>query len=82
MNRNKPNPIELPQPGADDKVTLWQTVVSVLAAFFGVQGSASRQRDFTRGKPIVFILVALALTGLFVIGLLTIVRVILHQAAA
>lgn len=64
------------------RVSFWQTVSSVLAAFFGVQSSKARQRDFTSGNPLAFIVVALALTALFVLTLVTIVRVILHLAVA
>jgi hypothetical protein len=36
--------------GAESEVALWQTVVSVLAAFYGVQSSRAWQRDFSHGK--------------------------------
>lgn len=60
--------------------TLWQTIGSVLAAFFGVQGSAARERDFTRGRPLHFILIGVAATAAFVLTLIVIVRLILAQA--
>jgi hypothetical protein len=63
---------------APDKVTLWQTVWSVLAAFYGVQSSKARQRDFTKGDPLTFILVGVVLTAAFIGVLLGIVKVILH----
>ncbi|GAB3681664.1 DUF2970 domain-containing protein [Salinisphaera aquimarina] len=56
--------------------TLWQTWMSVLAAFFGVQSSANRERDFTRGKASHFILLGLLATALFVgvlVGIVTLV---------
>jgi hypothetical protein len=62
-----------------DKVSLWQTVGSVLAAFYGVQSSKARQRDFSKGDPLTFIVVGVVLTAAFVGVLLGIVKVILHS---
>lgn len=60
--------------------TLWQTMVSVLAAFFGVQSSANRKRDFTYGKASHFIVFGLIATVVLVIGIIVLVRVIMAQA--
>lgn len=60
--------------------TLWQTVLSVLASFFGVQSRKNRVRDFSGGHPLVFIAVAIVLTVLFVLTLLAIVRLLLNNA--
>lgn len=70
-----------PDRDADDErpVSLWQTITSVLAAFFGVQSSRNRARDFARGNPFAFFIVALALTGVFVMIVLGVVRLILGQ---
>jgi hypothetical protein len=62
------------------RVTLLQTIWSVLASFFGVQSSSNWHRDFTHGNPWAFIIVGVVLTTGFVFTLLAIVRVILHQA--
>lgn len=56
--------------------TLWQTWMSVLAAFFGVQSSANRERDFTRGKASHFILLGLLATLLLIAVLLGAVKLI------
>lgn len=65
------------------QVGLPATVASVLAAFFGVQSSRARERDFSRGSPALFFAVALALTGAFALTLFAIVRVVvLHAAGA
>lgn len=61
--------------------TFWQTVMSVLAAFFGVQTSANRRRDFKHGRPIHFIVIGAVATALFVMILVVLVRVILAVAA-
>ncbi len=65
---------------SDKAPTLWQTFVSVLAAFFGVQNSANRTRDFTYGKASHFILLGLIATVLLVVGIVVLVRVIMAQA--
>lgn len=54
--------------------TLWQSWVSVLAAFFGVQSSANRERDFTRGKASHFILLGLLATILLIVLLVGLVK--------
>lgn len=63
------------------RVGLLATIASVLAAFFGVQGSRARERDFSRGSPGLFFAVALALTAGFALILFTIVRLVVHHAA-
>jgi hypothetical protein len=68
---------EPPEPKAP---TLWQTVASVAASFFGVQSSKNRERDFSRGKPLHFILVGLGATFVFVALVILVVRLALHQA--
>lgn len=60
--------------------TLLDTVFSVLASFFGVQGDKNRERDFSSGKPMVFIGVAIVLTVLFVLSLILIVKLMLRNA--
>lgn len=59
---------------------LRQTIASVLAAAFGVQSSANRQRDFKHGKARNFIIAGVVFTVLFVLALVLLVRLVLHQA--
>jgi hypothetical protein len=59
---------------------LGQTVGSVLAAAFGVQSSANRQRDFKHGKARNFIIAGLVFTALFVLTLVLVVRLVLRHA--
>lgn len=59
---------------------LWQVTQSVLAAFFGVQSERNRQRDFTRGKPIHYVVIGLAATAFFVLLMIGIVKLILWLA--
>ena len=57
--------------------TLWQVVKSVLAAALGVQNSRNRERDFTYGNPLVFILGGLIFTVVFVLTIVGVVYLVL-----
>lgn len=72
-------PSGAPEPKAP---TLWQSVGSVLAAFFGVQSSRNRVRDFTHGKPVVFIVVGLVMTVVFILAVWLAVKLTLRSAGA
>jgi hypothetical protein len=61
---------------------LWATIVSVSAAFFGVQSERNRERDFQSGKPIVFILVGLGMTIGFIAMVWFAVQMALKNAGA
>jgi hypothetical protein len=63
-------------------VSLWQTVVSVLWAFYGVQSNRNRHRDFSRGSAGMFIAVGFGLTTLFVLLMVGVVKVILATSGA
>ncbi len=64
----------------DESVGLKATVLSVLAAFFGVQSQRNRERDFTRGSPAAFIGVASAMTAGLVLVLVLVVQFALSAA--
>ena len=66
-----------PQPG---RHTLWHTIASVAASFFGVQSSKNRQRDFTHGKASHFIVVGVIATAVFILVVIVAVRLALRQA--
>ncbi len=66
--------------GDDAPPSFWQTVGSVLAAFFGVQSSRARKRDFTRGQPWHYVVVGLVVTIVFVAVLAGLVRLVLTVA--
>ncbi|WP_122318226.1 DUF2970 domain-containing protein [Pseudomonas cichorii] len=61
--------------------TFWQMLHSIMAAAFGVQSNRNRQRDFTHGKPIHFLLLGLLFTGLFALTLFGIVQLVLYFAS-
>ena len=68
------------QPERPPPQSLWQTLSSVGASFFGVQSSRNRERDFTRGKASHFIVMGLVATLVFVAAVTLAVRFALHQA--
>lgn len=60
--------------------TLWQTVTSVAASFFGVQSSKNRKRDFSKGKPAHFVVIGLVMTALFILTVVMAVKLALRSA--
>jgi uncharacterized membrane protein YhdT len=63
-----------------EKPTFWQVIISVLAAFFGVQSDKNRERDFKHGKPIHFIVAGLLLTLVFILVVWGVVKLVLKAA--
>ena len=65
-------------PAADEEpLTLWQVIASVFAAGFGVQSKENKVRDFSRGKPVHFIIAGLLFTVLFMLSLIVIINMVL-----
>lgn len=60
--------------------TFWSVLSSAVAALFGVQSSKNRERDFTRGKPIHYIMVGLLVTAVFVLSVWGVVKLVLSKA--
>lgn len=67
---------------SEEGLTILQLFGSTLAAAFGVQSSKNRNRDFSRGKPSQFIIVGIVLTVLFVLGIISVVRLVLSSVDA
>tara|TARA_B100000700_G_scaffold309411_1_gene388540 strand:+ start:1109 stop:1306 length:198 start_codon:yes stop_codon:yes gene_type:complete len=61
--------------------SILQTLLSVVAAFFGVQTDKNRQRDFNKKSPVPFIVVGIVLAALLVIGVMLIVKWVLATHA-
>lgn len=57
-------------------LTLLQVMGSVFAAGFGVQSKENKVRDFTRGKPIHFIIAGLVFTIGFLVALILVVNMV------
>ena len=60
--------------------TFMQVVKSVLAAFLGVQTNRNRERDFSKGKPWHYIVIALFFVVVFILILVGVVQLVLHFA--
>ena len=63
----------------EQPLTFWQMLGSVLAAAFGVQSRKNRERDFTQGKPIHFILLGIGFTAVFVLVMVFVVQLVLSN---
>ena len=55
-------------------MSIWRNLLSVLQAFFGVQSSENRQRDFEQGNPLVFLILGLVVATLFIISVFSFVN--------
>ena len=69
-------------PPDERPLTFWQIAGSTAAAAFGVQNRANRERDFNRGKPLHFIIAGIVFTIVFVLVVVSVVRLVLHNAAS
>jgi hypothetical protein len=61
-------------------LTFREMLQSVLAAALGVQSGKNRSRDFSRGKPSHFVIMGVLFTGLFVLTILAVVKLVLYFA--
>lgn len=59
------------------KLSLYQVVLSVLAAAFGVQSSKNGERDLSSGNPYIFIIAGLIFTVLFVLTIIAVVNIVI-----
>lgn len=57
-------------------LTLIEVMGSVLAAGFGVQSKENKVRDFTRGKPLHFIIAGVVFTLALLVSLVVVVALI------
>jgi len=61
------------------KVSFLSILQSTLAAAIGVQSEKNRQRDFTHGKPIYFIIAGLIFIVVFIAVIITVVQLVLPE---
>ncbi len=66
-----------PQEPASKGTGFWAVVQSVLAAGFGVQSKANKERDFTQGKAIHFVIGGLIGTLVFILCIWLVVKLII-----
>jgi hypothetical protein len=71
-----------PDKSPDERpLSFWQIAGSTIAAAFGVQKSANRERDFSRGRPMHFIIAGIVFTVVFVLIVVTVVQLVLRSAS-
>lgn len=66
---------------SEKKPTLWQVIVSVLGAMFGVQSSKTRERDFSKGSPAAYIAIAIIFVVIFVLSIYGVVQWVMSGVA-
>jgi len=59
------------------KPNIIQVIKSVLSAAIGVQSGGNRERDFTQGSVVTYVIAGLVFTVLFVVGLIFLVSSII-----
>ncbi len=61
------------------RLSLWQLARSIFAAMLGVQSEKNRQRDFSHGKPLHFIVAGLLAALVFVLLIWAVVKLVLSS---
>jgi hypothetical protein len=69
-----------PSPPDARPPSLLKIIGSVLASFFGVQSSRQHEADFTRGRPMAYILVGVGATLLFILTVWGVVKLVVSSA--
>lgn len=64
-------------PSGQKKIPFWRVMLSVIQASIGVQNSKNRERDFSQGKLLPFIVAALIFTSCFVLAVMLAVNLAL-----
>lgn len=62
------------------KLSIFQVLGSVISSFIGVQGNATRERDFTHGRARDFIVAGVFLTLVFVLVVWGVVQLVMQVA--
>ena len=65
-----------------DTIAFGALLLSVLSAFFGVQSSTNRERDFSSGKLSHFIIIGLILGLAFILIVVGVVNIVMTVAGA
>ena len=65
------------KPESHKSPSLREVALSVIAAACGIQNSKNGERDFSKGKPVVFIVAGLIFTALFVLTIIGVVNLVI-----
>jgi Protein of unknown function (DUF2970) len=68
------------KPDEPRALTFWEVLGSTLAAAIGVQKKVNKERDFTRGNPVHFIIAGIIFTTVFVLVVVVVVKLVLSNA--
>ncbi|HEY9034736.1 MAG TPA: DUF2970 domain-containing protein [Pseudomonadales bacterium] len=66
--------------GNDDKLSFGQLIGSIMAGAIGVQSGKNRERDFSSGSLLPFVIGGLIFTALFIGSIIALVQYLLHSA--
>lgn len=64
----------------DSKPSIFQVIASVLSAFFGVQNSKNKERDFKHGNHRTFIIIGIIMTFVFIMSVFMIVQLVIYNS--
>ena len=64
------------------RISFGQLLLSTMSAFIGVQSNANRERDFKYGKISHFILIGLLFGLVFVLTLVSVVKIVISVAGS
>jgi len=67
---NKASELKNNETKQQDDIPFWRVMLSVIQASIGVQNSKNKERDFTQGKLLPFIIAALLFTGCFILAVM------------
>ncbi len=67
-------------PDNKSSISLFQTVLSVLAAMIGIQNDQNRERDFKQGSSGTFIVVGIIMIIIFIFTLIQVVDSVLESS--
>jgi len=67
------------RPTQQEKIPFWRIMLSVIQASIGVQNSKNRERDFSQGKLLPFIVAAVLFTAFFVLAVMLVVNLVLSS---
>ena len=79
LKKVEPNHTPSKPPSSPAEPTILQNILSVLAAFFGVQSRKNRERDFQKANPMRMIALALIFVFVLVLGLMILVKNMLAE---
>ena len=64
----------------ESKISFFSVIQSTFAAAFGVQSKKNRERDFSHGKPIVFITAGLMFALVFILSVYGVVQMVMSSS--